>query len=248
MIFYNRPSYFEFSFESVAVFVNSGGADDWGHECGRVHVDPALSPQRYQVWCDGAVGSYVTIRMVDHNLRDARMGKDLGYLVLGEITPYVYQGLNALESSDLGLGLAADEVGSSINLLAGFLIGLLCAALLLALAWRLAVFCGVRLLGKRVVQVTGAASDNLDDGPEADADSRIVEHALTPEVVHALVRSANAKSAALVGSSDEDARVRSAMWLTAAEALAGVQEAEAAAAAIAKHDEDEAIDEAETRV
>ena len=182
----------------------------------------------------GAVGSYVTLRMIAHNLRDAQLGKHLGYLVLGEVTPYVYQGGNALASSDLGLALAADEDGGTANLMAGFIIGLLCALLLLALVCRLAAFCGVSLMGGKLGSSAGKTQpvtwevdvkssstvDNIDD---------IVEHALTPEAVHALVQSAHAKSAALVASSDEDARVRAALWLSAAEALTGVQEAESAA-------------------
>lgn len=251
VVFYNRPYYLEASFESVAVFVNSGAADNWGYECGRIHVDPALYPQRYQVWCDGAAGSFVTLRMISHNLRDAHLGTHLGYLVLGEVTPYLYQGGgqggSALASTDLGLALAADEEGGSANLLAGFIIGLLCALLLLALACRLAAFCGVGPMGggaKRGVHgrmktqpttpwqvelTSGSAIDNIDD---------IVEHALTAEAVHALVQTAHAKSAALVASSDEDARVRAALWLSAAEALTGVQEAESAAATLAKNEAD----------
>ena len=52
----------------MIVRVNSAGPDSWETACATITVDATRADQLYTVSCDGAEGSYVTVRLLEHNL------------------------------------------------------------------------------------------------------------------------------------------------------------------------------------
>ena len=236
VVVYNRPYYLHASFESATVWVNSEAADGWGHKCGTVHVDESKAPQKYQVFCGGAVGSYVTVRLQNHNLPDSMLHAPgaVGYLVLGEIIPYLSPTAGGTPSVVGGtvqaLEAGADEPRSAATttpLVVGMISGIALACVLFAAGYRLACMWLATASPEKTAAATAAAAELK---AESSRGVGLDEQVVCSEDLATLAGVARARSQCLVHSEEQDARERARLWLSAAEAMAAAHEAEAAAA------------------
>ena len=94
----NRATHQEYSFRTATVWVNKEHGGDSDHLCGKITVDETAyshPSELYTVWCDGAVGKYVTVKLETHNVPTQLWGTDVlhaqPYLGLAEIIPYARQ-------------------------------------------------------------------------------------------------------------------------------------------------------------
>ena len=98
----NRPGHagsphaWEYSFKTATVWVNTAHGSGSDHLCGKITVDPSAyshPSEVYTVWCDGATGKHITVKLETHNLPPHLWGSDVlhsqPYLALAEIVPYV---------------------------------------------------------------------------------------------------------------------------------------------------------------
>ena len=93
-----RATHQEYSF---SVWVNKEHGGDSDHLCGKITVDETAyshPSELYTVWCDGAVGKYVTVKLETHNVPTQLWGTDVlhaqPYLGLAEIIPFARQPLS----------------------------------------------------------------------------------------------------------------------------------------------------------
>ena len=94
----NRATHQEYSFRTATVWVNKEHGGDSDHLCGKITVDETAYShlsELYTVWCDGAVGKYVTVKLETHNVPTQLWGTDVlhaqPYLGLAEIIPFARQ-------------------------------------------------------------------------------------------------------------------------------------------------------------
>ena len=91
----NRLSHPEYSFKTATVWVNAGHGSGADHLCGKITLNPEAyshPSEAYTVWCDGAVGKYVSVKLDTHNVPQ-HLWNSIGqpYLGLAEIIPYAKQ-------------------------------------------------------------------------------------------------------------------------------------------------------------
>ena len=256
VVIFNRPSYLQYSFRTAEVWLNLDSADGWGYSCGTIQLDEARSPQRYEVDCGAAVGSYVTVRMVQHNLPSSELSGP--YLVLGEIVPYLCCG-GLSEQAEQGVGTpdvvstplalelsSGTQPGPTTPLLVGVGVGLGLVLILLLFAWRLASFFGLCGRAKTAsVAITDADTAALGDpaagsisaklGAAGRLPSESQQETALAQLIYgttldltSLKSAAQSRSQSLVDSADKGAREKALLWLSAAEAMAAAREAEAA--------------------
>ena len=74
----NRPTYVEFSFRTAVVWISEYGPADYasGSRCGTLKVN--LDTPLHIIKCNGLRGRYVTVQMVEHNLKRDQ-GEDWSY-------------------------------------------------------------------------------------------------------------------------------------------------------------------------
>jgi hypothetical protein len=192
----NRPTYREYSFETATVWVNSASPEGADHLCGKITTH--ATQQVHTVWCNGAVGSYVSVKLETHNLPKYLWSTtglhSLPYLALAAIAPYVYipdliTTSPTLDAQSLGADSSEAPTQSPVNVIVGMAIGSVSVLLLLGIA----IYFGylyVPCLGRTRLEVRRIERPCKSTGSSSPSwVTALSPHPNVPEAPRGLVRS-----------------------------------------------------------